>query len=44
MRHAAAEPLGAGSRPSDMATPELIYLILATLVLIAILGTLAPEA
>ena len=31
-------------RHGGMATPELIYLILATLVLIAILGMLAPEA
>ena len=35
----------AGARVlSAMATPELIYMIVATLVLIAILGTLAPEA
>ena len=27
-----------------MATPELIYLIVATVVLIAILGTMLPEA
>ena len=38
---------GTGTGPVDvlrgMATPELIYLIVATLVLIAILGTLVPE-